>query len=351
MVRVLRFFAALLAWLRSSHARREAEILYLRQQLIVLKRSAPARPRLKATDRLVFICLYRLFPSLLDASIIFKPETLLRWHRRGFRLFWRWKSRRRVGRPALPADIRSLVRRISQENPLWGAPRIHGELLKLGIEVAQSTVAKYMVRRRGPSSQGWKTFLRNHAPDIAAIDLFVVRTLGFRLLYGLAIIHLERRRLVWTNVTANPTSEWVALQITEAFPWDRAPSYLIRDRDRSYGVVVRKRIRAMGIRDRPTAARSPWQNGHIERLIGSIRRECLDHVLVLSEAHAHASVGDDQLDAARRALLEMAQEGAPAGGLVLVGALDDTDDLAVALGVDRDRHQQLTTSSETLRTR
>src|SRR6267154_784800 len=285
MIQLLRFVAALIRWLRRSPAEREAEIAYLRQQLIIRKRTAPARPRLKATDRLIFVCLYRLFPSLLDASIVFKPDTLLRWHRTGFRLFWRWKSRRRAGRPALAADIRSLVRRISRENPLWGAPRIHGELLKLGMDVAQSTVAKYMVRRRGPPSQGWKTFLCNHAPDIAAIDLFVVRTIGFKLLYGVAIIHLERRRLVWTNVTANPTSEWIARQITEAFPWDEAPRYLIRDRDTSYGTAVRKRIRAMGIRDRPTAARSPWQNGYIERLIGSIRRECLDHVLVLGEAH------------------------------------------------------------------
>jgi hypothetical protein len=174
--------------LRRSPAEREAEIAYLRQKLIVLKRTASARPRLKATDRLIFLCLYRLFPSLLNASIIFKPETLLRWHRTGFRLFWRWKSRRRVGRPAVSADIRSLVRRISRENPLWGASRIHGELLKLGIQVAQSTVAKYMIRRRGPPSQGWKTFLRNHTPHIAAIDMFVVPTIGFRLLYGLAII-------------------------------------------------------------------------------------------------------------------------------------------------------------------
>jgi transposase InsO family protein len=266
-------------------ARREAEILYLRQQLIVLKRSAPARPKLKATDRLIFVCLYRLFPSLLESSVIFKPETLLRWHRSGFRLFWRWKSRRRAGRPALSTDVQSLVRRISRENPLWGAPRIHGELLKLGIEIAQSTVAKYMVRRRGPPSQGWKTFLRNHAPDIAAIDLFIVPTIGFKLLYGLAIIHLERRRLVWTNVTTNPTAEWIARQITEAFPWDQAPQYLVRDRDASYGHAVTRRLAAMGIRDRPTAPRSPWQNGHIERLIGSIRRECLDHVVVLGEAH------------------------------------------------------------------
>jgi hypothetical protein len=224
MTHLLRFVAAaLVRWLRRSPAEREAEIVYLRQQLIVLKRAALARPRLKTTDRLIFVCLYRLFPSLLDASIVFKPDTLLRWHRIGFRLFWRWKSRRRAGRPALSADLRSLVRRISRENPLWGAPRIHGELLKLGIDVAQSTVAKYMVRRRGPPSQSWKTFLRNHAPDIAAIDLFVVRTIGFKLLFGLAIIQLERRHLVWTNVTANPTSEWIARQITEAFPWDQAP--------------------------------------------------------------------------------------------------------------------------------
>ena len=158
-----------------------------------------------------------------------------------------------------------------------GAPRIHGEMLKLGIEIAQSTVAKYMVRRRGSPSQGWKTFLRNHAPEIAAIDLFVVRTIGFKLLYGVAIIHLERRRLVWTNVTANPTSEWVARQIIEAFPWDQAPRYLIRDRDSSYGVVVRKRIRAMGIRDRPTAARSPWQNGYIRTPLLAVGRKQLDH--------------------------------------------------------------------------
>jgi transposase InsO family protein len=276
---------ALPTWWRRSPAQREAEILYLRQQLIVLRRSAATRPKLKVTDRLIFVCLYRLFPSLLDASLIFKPETVLRWHRCGFRQFWRWKSRRRLGRPMLVPDIRRLVRQISRENPLWGAPRIHGELLKLGIEIAQSTVAKYMVRRRGPPSQGWKTFLRNHAPDIAAIDLFVVPTIGFKLLYGLAIVHLKRRRLVWTNVTTNLTAEWIARQFTEAFPWDLAPRYLIRDRDSSYGTVVTRRIQAMGIRDRPTAPRSPWQNGHVERLIGSIRRECLDHFMVLGEAH------------------------------------------------------------------
>ena len=174
---------------------------------------------------------------------------------------------------------------MSRANPLWGAPRIHGELLKLGFEVAQSTVAKYMVRRRGPPSQGWKTFLCNHVPHIGAIDLFVVPTAGFKLLYGLVIIRLRRRHLVWINVTANPTADWIARQITEAFAWEQAPRYLIRDRDASYGHAVTRRLAAMGIRDRPTAPRSPWQNAHAERLIGSIRRECLDHVVILGEVH------------------------------------------------------------------
>jgi transposase InsO family protein len=182
-------------------------------------------------------------------------------------------------------ELRVLIRRMSVENPLWGAPRIHGELLKLGFEVAQSSVAKYMAKRRGPPSQGWRTFLRNHAPDIAAMDLFVVPTIGFDLLYALVIVRLDRRDLVWINVTANPTAEWVARQITEAFPWDEAPHYLIHDRDRIYGSVVTRRLRAMGIRDKPAAPASPWQNGFAERLIGSIRRECVDHIIVLGEMH------------------------------------------------------------------
>jgi transposase InsO family protein len=178
-----------------------------------------------------------------------------------------------------------LIRSMSIENPLWGAPRIHGELLKLGFEVAQSSVAKYMIKRRRPPSQGWSTFLHNHAPDIAAMDLLVVPTIGFKLLYALVIVRLDRRDLVWINTTTNPTAEWVARQITEAFPWNEAPRYMIRDRDHIYGAVVTRRLRAMGIRDRPTAPASPWQNGYAERLIGSIRRECLDHVIVWGEPH------------------------------------------------------------------
>jgi transposase InsO family protein len=181
--------------------------------------------------------------------------------------------------------LRALIRQMSTENLLWGAPRIHGELLKLGFELAQSSVAKYMVKHRGPPSQGWRIFLRNHAPEIAAMDLFVVPTIGFDLLYCFVIVRIDRRDLVWINVTTNPTAEWVARQIPEAFPWEMAPRNMIRDRDRIYGIVVTRRLRAMGIRDKPTAPASPWQNGFAERPIGSIRRECLDHVIVLGEAH------------------------------------------------------------------
>ena len=174
---------------------------------------------------------------------------------------------------------------MSIENPLWGAPRIHGELLKLGFEVAQLSVAKHMVKRSGPPSQEWRTFLRNHAPQIAAMDFFVVPTIGFDLLYAFVMVRLARRDLVWINVTACPTAEWIAQQIIEAFPWNEAPRYLIRDRDGIYGPVVSRRLRAMGIRDKPISAASPWQNCFAERLIGSIRRECVDHVVTLGEQH------------------------------------------------------------------
>jgi len=222
---------------------------------------------------------------VLKIITVIRPETLVRWHRAGFRRYWCWKSRPFGGRPQISAELRALIRRMSIENPLWGAPRIHGELLKLGFEVAQSSVAKYMVKRGGPPGQGWRTFLRNHAPDIAAMDLFVVPTIGFSLLYAFVIVRLDRRDLVWTNVTTNPTAEWIARQLTEAFPWSTAPRYLVRDRDRIYGSIVPRRLRAMGIRDKPIAPASPWQNGFAERLIGSIRRECVDHIVVLGEAH------------------------------------------------------------------
>jgi transposase InsO family protein len=229
--------------------------------------------------------MYRLFPSILNAISVIKPETVILWHRRGFRAYWRWKSSQRGGRPRIDREIRDLIRRMSKENPLWGAPRIHGELLMLGIEVAESTVARYMMRRLGPPSQGWKTFLRNHAAGIASLDLFVVRTISFKLLYGLVILRHARRRLVSIGVTSNPTAEWIAGQVTNAFPWDEAPRHLIRDRYGAFGPAYTRRIRSMEIRDHSTAPRSPWQNGHVERLIGSIRRESLDHLVVFGEAH------------------------------------------------------------------
>ena len=253
MFALLCFVLAVLVSPFKSRSRLEAENAALRHQLIVLRRKVRGRPQLTNYDRWFLVQLYWLFPSVLQVLTIIRPETLVRWHRAGFRCYWRWKSRSRGGRPQIESDLRALIRRMSIDNPLWGAPRIHGELLKLGFEVAQSSVAKYMVRRRGPPSQGWRTFLYNHAPDIAAMDLFVVPTVSFNLLYAFVIVCLDRRDLVWINVTTNPTAEWIARQITEAFPWDDAPQYLIRDRDRIYGTVFTRRLRAMGIRDRPTA--------------------------------------------------------------------------------------------------
>src|SRR3984893_10388882 len=276
MIGLFCFVLAVLASPFKSKLRLEAENAVLRYQLIVLRRKLKGRARLTNSDRWFLVQMYRWFPSILTAVTIVRPETLVRWHRTGFRRYWRWKSNARGGRPRIESELRTLIRQMSTENQLWGAPRIHGELLKLGFIVAQSTVAKYMVKRRGPPSQGWKTFLRNLAPDIAAMDVFVVPTIGFDLLYAYVIVRLDRRDLAWIKVTANATAEWVARQLTEAFPWDGAPGYMIRDRDRIYGTVVTRRLRAMGIRDKPIAPASPWQNGFAERLIGSIRRECVD---------------------------------------------------------------------------
>jgi transposase InsO family protein len=276
---------SLLIGLFRSRATFEAENLVLRQQILVLRRTAPKRLSFNALDRLIFVGLYRLFPVVRSALAVVRPETVVRWHRAGFRAYWRWKSRPRSGRPKVPFEIRQLIRDMSLANPLWGAPRIHGELLKLGIDIGQTSVAKYMARRRRPPSQGWSTFLRNHADGIAAMDLFVVPTISFRLLYGLLILRHDRRRILWLGTTTHPTAEWIARQLIEACGWKQAPHYLVHDRDRSYGEVFLRRVRAMGIRDRPTSPQSPWQNGYAERLIGSIRRECIDHVVVLGERH------------------------------------------------------------------
>ena len=268
-----------------SRASLEAENLVLRHQLNILRRRSPKRQTLSNIDRLIFAGLYRLDSGILGALTIIKPETLIRWHRAGFRRYWRWKSRAQGGRPKTELEVRQLIREMSVANPFWGAPRIHGELLKLGIDVGQTTVAKYMARRRRPPSQGWKTFLRNHADGIALMDLFVVPTISFQLLYGLLILAHGRREILWLGATTHPSAEWISRQLTEAYGWAQGPRHLVRDRDSIYGDVFIRRLRAMGIRDRPTAPRSPWQNGYCERLIGSIRRDCLDHIVVFGERH------------------------------------------------------------------
>jgi transposase InsO family protein len=268
-----------------SRRRLEAENLCLRHQLSIALRRALPRHRLRGSDRALLVWMTWLWPSLLGSVRIVQPETIFRWHRAGFKAFWRWKSRNRAGRPKIDRDLRDLIRRISQENPIWGASRIHGELLMLGFEVAQSTVSKYMVRGGTPSSQSWKTFHRNHAQAIAAIDLCVIPTLTFERLFAFLVLGHGRRELLWFEVTRHPTAEWLARQITEGFPWTLAPAYLVRDNDRSYGHVFTSRVRAMGIRDRPISPGSPWQNGYAERLIGTVRRECLDHLLIFGESH------------------------------------------------------------------
>jgi putative transposase len=259
------------------------ENLALRQQLLVLHRSSN-RPRLRHRDRLFWVALSQLWRDWRSILVIVKPETVIKWQRQGFKCYWRWKSRAgRVGRPKIDQEIRDLIRRMSRENPLWGVPRIQAELHLLGYEIAESTVAKYRLRSRQPPSQTWKSFLRNHAGQIAAIDFFTVPTVTFNVLYGFVVLLHDRRQVVHFNVTTHPTACWTAQQIIEAFPEETAPRFLLRDRDQIYGGHFRCRVVGIGIEEVVTAAQSPWQNPYAERLIGSIRRECLDHLIVLGE--------------------------------------------------------------------
>jgi len=261
-----------------------AENLALRQQLIVLQRSVK-RPKLRTRDRIFWVWLSRLWSGWRSALALVQPETVVKWHRQGFKLYWRWKSRKKRGRPPVDREIRDLIRRMAPENPTWGTPRILSELLLLGHAVAESTVARYMIRDPKPPSQTWRTFLENHADQIAAVDFFTVPTITFRVLYVFLILRHARRRVVHLNVTTNPTAQWAAQQIVEAFPYDQAPRFLLRDRNGIYGQDFRDRVEHMGIEEVLIAFRSPWQSPYVERLIGSIRRECLDHMIVFGEEH------------------------------------------------------------------
>jgi putative transposase len=259
------------------------EILALRRQLEVLQRTRPRRVRLTTIDRWLWVLLARLWTGWRAALVIVQPETVIAWRRRGFRLWWTWKRRRRLGRPTVPAAIRTLIRTMAEANPRWGAPRIHGELLKLGIDVCQATVAKYMGRRRQPPSQTWRTFLTNHVGQIVAADFFVVPTVAYRLVFVLVLLAHDRRRILHVAVTAHPTAAWTAQQLREACPWDEAPRYLLHDRDHAFATLGATAT-AMGIEEVVTAPHAPWQNPFVERFVGSARRECFDHVIVVNEA-------------------------------------------------------------------
>ena len=281
---LLRLVWAVVHALFAKKADLVAENLAFRQQLIVLHRKS-RRPRLKTKDRVFWLWLARSWDGWRESLIVVEPATVVRWHRQGFKYYWAWKSRHKGGRPAIDPEVRDLIRRMSRANPLWGAPRIHGELLKLGIDLSQTTVAKYMIRHRNPPSPSWRAFLDNHLKSLVSIDFFTVPTVRFRILFVFLVLSHDRRRIVHFNVTQHPSAEWTGRQLVEAFPWDTVPRYLIRDRDGIYGQDFTRCVNALGIKQVLIATRSPWQNPYVERVIGSVRRECLDHVVVFNENH------------------------------------------------------------------
>jgi putative transposase len=291
------FFAGLptcfIAFFRSRY-NLSLEIIALRQQLGVLKRKTP-RPRLRRRDRIFWILLHRLWPGWSNALIIVKPETVVAWHRAGFRLFWRIRSRpKSIGRPTIDAEVRAIIRRMVKENPTWGAPRIHGELLKLGFQVSERTVSRY-IRRLSPSDQKrklWAAFLHNHRDAITAMDFFTVPTLTFRVLYCFFVIEHGRRRILHFNVTEHPTSPWIVQQLRDAFPESCPYRYAILDRDAKFGSDVIDLLEASGVKPKRISPASPWQNGIAERWIKSCRNELLDHVIVLSDAHLRRLIRD-----------------------------------------------------------
>jgi putative transposase len=285
MITALLHVLRVLPFLCGGHRQLALENIALRQQLAVYKRTS-TRPKLRWTDRVFWVALSKLWTGWRRALVLVAPDTVVRWQRRRFRLHWtKLSGAHPVGRPSIGPEIAALVARMAEANPLWGAPRIHGELAKLGIVVAERTVSRLIAPRQRPPSQTWRTFLTNHLRDLVSIDFFTVPTARLRVLFVLLVLTHDRRRVVHFNVTEHPTAAWTAQQIVDAFPDDTAPAYLLRDRDRVFGEPFRRRVKGLNIEEVLTAPQSPWQNPFVERLIGSVRRECLDHVLVLSEPH------------------------------------------------------------------
>ena len=269
-----------------------AENLALRQQLAALREKVK-RPCLRRRDRIFWAVLSRIWPNWRSVLVIVQPDTVVRWHRQGFKLFWRWKSQRgKVGQPKIELEIRNLIRRMSSENPIWGVPRIQSELALLGHTVSEATVRKYRIRERKPPPQNWRTFLDNHVRDIVAVDFFTVPTATFRILFCFIVLRHHRRVVAHFNVTAHPTAEWTAQQVVEAFPDDTAPRFMIRDRDSIYGAFFQERVNHMAVEHVRTAYRSPWQSPYVERIIGSIRRECVNRVIVINERHLRRILTD-----------------------------------------------------------
>jgi putative transposase len=282
---------SLLACLRS---RRDIalENLVLRHQLHVALRTTPS-PRLKNPDRVLWVWLHHVWPSWREHLLIVKPETVIRWHRKGWRLYWSWKSRTRLGRPRLSPEVRELIGTMSRDNRLWGTERIRGELLKLGIVVSKRSIRRYRWRKPTPGgSQRWRTFLSNQLKGIWAADLLVVHTINYRVLYVLFLISHDRRELIHFNVTSSPTAAWVWQQQIEATPWGRQPKYLIHDRDAVYGRNFGARLAKLGIAGVRTPVRAPRANAIAERVVKSIRVECLDHMIVINERHLHALLAE-----------------------------------------------------------
>ena len=293
MTRLLKAFLAWFgAFFRSRHAL-GLELAALRQQVGVLKRQNP-RPKLSCWDRLFWLTIRRLWSKWSSVLLIVKPETVVRWHRAGFRWYWRFLSRQRPGRPKITSELQKLIRSMAAENATWGAPRIHGELLKLGFEISECTVSRYLAQidRRRDSGRGWSTFLKNHREVIAAMDFFTVPTATFRVVYCFFVISHSRRRILHFNATEHPTRQWIVQQLREVFPEDSAPKYLILDRDSKFNGEVARMLECLRSKLIRTAYRCPWQNGVAERWVGSCRRELLDHVIVLSVSHVRRLVRD-----------------------------------------------------------